>query len=256
MVDDCMSRARTNALSTRLLGLAAITLLAAPAVRAQVSVEFKVAAREVYANEAVLASLEVHNFQTCEEPAFPDIEGCTVQQRGEGLNSRFTQIVGGRITETRKRVYEYELTPTRVGTLLIPAIPVNVDGQTMKTRPVRLTVRPSNAAELFFAEITIDKRRVYIGEEVPATMTLWIKPARYGRRWRGANDMLNRVWAPNLGPFPKQIANANDVRRRRTVNGVDETFYAFDFVAEIPILQVGTLRFDDSALGIAYPAEG
>lgn len=60
-------------------------------------------------------------------------------------NSSFTSIINGRktVSETRRAIVNYQLTANRAGTLRIPAVPVNAEGQKLVTEP--LTVRAVTA---------------------------------------------------------------------------------------------------------------
>lgn len=236
------------------LGL--LVLACAPALVAQPSVELKVNSREQHAGEAFTVAIEITNFQSCEPPKLPELANATVRDLGGASDFEQTSIINGRVTHSRSRTYSFEVTPTAVGELVIPAVPVTVDGQAFRTRPVTLTVRPSDAGQLCLADIVTGRSRLYVGQRVPITLTLWIKPARYGNQILDAGTMLRQIRPIEFGPFPLQISN--DPRRARPRPGGDpqELFYAYEFTIQFVAERPGPLTFDNIEIGVDYPTRG
>lgn len=233
-------------------------LLAASAlpVHAEPTVELKIGSRQVYVGEAVDVSVEISDYQSCEAPEVPTIPNATLRFGSTPSSREFTSIVNGRVTQSRTRSYQGELTPLAVGDLTIPPISVTVDGRVLKTKEVQLKVRPSDADQLFFVDISVGRNRLYVGQRVPLTMIVWVKPARYGNQVLTAEQMLGQVRPIEMGPFPRQINN--DPRRARPRPGgqPDDLFYAFEFATEFVAERPGKLTFDDIELGLAYPTAG
>jgi hypothetical protein len=69
------------------------------------------------------------------EPQLPNLDGFRVSGRS---TSSQVQIVGGQMTSTSSFIYQ--LLPQREGRFTIPAIPVNVSGQTQQTEPIEIEV--------------------------------------------------------------------------------------------------------------------
>ncbi len=88
------------------------------------TVDLKAGSRNVYLREAVELRLEVTNFQSCEPPPTPDIPGAVLRQLGDSSEMTQATIVNGRLTQSHTRTYTYELTPQRVGELVVPPIAV------------------------------------------------------------------------------------------------------------------------------------
>lgn len=233
-----------------------LLVLSTPSAYAQATVELKVGSRQVFVGEAVDVSIEVSDYQSCEPPEVPDIPNATLRFSSTPSTREFTSIVNGRVTSSRTRSYQGELTPLAVGDLLLPAIAVAVDGRVLKTKEILLKVRPSNADQLFAIDVAVGRSRLYVGQRVPLTMTVWVKPAPYGNQVLSAEQMLAQIRPIEMGPFPRQISNDPRRARPRPDGKPDELFYAFDFVTEFVAQRPGRLAFDDVELGLAYPAAG
>lgn len=236
----------------RLLGLSLLPILAgAPALQARGAVELKIADREAFVNEALQVAIEVSDFQACDAPAFPELATCTVRPLGSAAESSQISIFNGRRSERHTRTYNYELTPRVVGELVIPPIAVQVDGQTLQTRATKVQVRPSNAGELFSVDVSAGRRRLYVGQRVPFTMTIWVRPPRFGSQEIDAGTMLRQLEPINLKPFPLQV---NSVTKSPRPGGDPaDMFYAYKFVTDLIADRPGSLSFDDIEVGLAYP---
>jgi hypothetical protein len=224
-----------------------------PQLWAQATVELKAGSRNVYVREAVELSLEVSNFQDCEPPTIPDILGAVVRQLGGASEMSQTSIINGRLTQSHSRTYSFELTPQKVGELVIPPIPVHVDGKVLMTRELRLTVRPSDADQLFAIDVTAGRSRIYVGQRVPLTMTIWVKPSRYAGQLLPPEYMLRLVRPVQFAPFPIPAQVKSMSRRARPGGDPSSQFYAYEFVTDYVPDKPGPLTFDIEA-GIEYPA--
>jgi hypothetical protein len=244
-----------------------LALLATSRLLAQPTVELRVGATQPYANEAVRVELRVDGYQECEPPTFPDLKNCTVQYAGSSSGTSFSQIGGGAPQVSKHVTFSYALTAHKAGPLTIPAIPVVVDGKTLKTKPVQLTVRavpqspqpgagqPSQpedeTAKWLLAEITCQEPRLFVGQVARFTLTIWIKPAEY----RSSPLSTRSMWqcrVGNLGPFEHSEIGASQLDRPLT-DGSTELYYLYELTAEFPLLQVGPLTFDDVGIGMNYP---
>ncbi len=227
-------------------------LCGAAAARAEPSVALKVSSPTVSMNEAFVVSIEVANFSDAEEPDFPQLPNCTVRALPNTSESSSVFIVNGRRTESHTRAYQYEVTPKAAGDITIPAVAVQVDGQELRTRPATVKVVPGDTERFFCVEIRVDRQRIFVGQRVQATMTIWVNPPTYGGQRLDPRYILQNLSAINFGPFGREIRNGN-VERRRNVDGVDETWYAFDFAGDFIADRVGPLDFNEVEVGLAYP---
>ncbi len=220
----------------------------------QPTVELRAVGRQAYVGEAFQIAVVVGDFETCDPPVMPDIPDCAIQSLGGGNTSSQTMIIGGRVSRSNSSTYRYELTPTRVGELTIPPITVTADGRKLMTSPRKIKVRPSDRAEMFAVEITAGRQRVYVGQRISLTMTIWVKPVPNANQRLEPSNLLRRIAPINFGPFPQEISNSHNVSRARDVNGKQVMFYAYDFVTEFVPQHPGALTFDDILVGLAYPS--
>lgn len=224
---------------------------ASPALRGEASVALRLPRQPAYVNEAVIFEIQIANFQHCDPPELPTLDQARLRQAQGASDSHFTQIINGRITERRTRTYTYELTPLAVGTLVIPPIPVRVDGTVRYTAETKLEVQPSNADELFAAEIFPDRQRIFVGQRVKVTMRLWVKPARIGYQQLTDAEMLRLVDPVEFGPFPHRASMG---KQTRPGSDPPELFYTYDFDTEFIADRPGPLSLDNIEIGIRYPA--
>ena len=250
-----------NCKNTCIALLVLLCLAVAPPVsRAQATVELQVESQQVFVGEAFGVEIEIAGYETCSPPNVPRIDHCTVRQAGPPSTGGQIYSANGRVSQFLKTVYHYEFTPQVVGNLVIPAIPVQVDGRVQQTREKRLKVRPSNAHELFAVELTANRQRVYVGQRVRLTLTIWVRPARYRGRRYDANYMSRRVSLLAFGPFPRRIDNIAEVRhsktRPRQIGDTEVPFFAYDFVTDVLAERPGPLNFADIEVGISYPDRG
>ncbi len=228
--------------------LAALT----PVLWAQPTVELKVPSQRAFVGELFEISIEISGFQTCDAPQMPEIPNCSVRLSAGPIDqSRRFEVNGRVIEDTHKYVYQYGLTPHATGELVIPPIPVRVDGKVLTTRELKLNVRPSDAGQLFVIDVTTGRNRLYVGQRVPLTMTIWVKPARYGSQLLKADQMLQLVRPIQFGPFPLP-ARPNVSRRARPGGDPSDLYYAYEFVTSFVAEKPGPLTFDIEA-GIEYP---
>jgi len=106
---------------------------------------------------------------------------------GQQNSSRSVTIVNGRMIQDVKKGYffSYQLTPQRVGTLTIPSIPVTAEGNTVRTKPVTITVRKPMETDDFKLRLQLSRQHCYVGEQVTLTFTWCL-----GKDVRGFNFSL------------------------------------------------------------------
>ena len=193
LVEYMRSRMRTVALVVALAGVCQ--------ARAQSTVKLIVSDRTGYQGEVITARIELRDFGSAGEPVIPDMPGFSVGPLSRASDSSFTQIINGRMTKSVTRYYRFELTPRAQGNLTIPPITVEVDGQELRTRPLRIRVRDSDAGELFSAELSCNEARLYVGQRAQVTLTIWVRPAVVNGHTFTENNMLGQIEGRALGPF-------------------------------------------------------
>ena len=102
------------------------------------------------------------------EKNFTIISGPTQQTSYQWINGKATS----------SKTLTWTLVPNKKGQLTIPALAVTVDGEKLKTKPIRMNVKGSgqvvNKDELFLLA-EIDQDDVYVGEQVTVTYKLYTR---------------------------------------------------------------------------------
>jgi len=102
------------------------------------------------------------------EKNFTIISGPTQQTSYQWINGKATS----------SKTLTWTLVPNKKGQLTIPALAVTVDGEKLKTKPIRMNVKGSgqvvNKDELFLLA-EIDQDEVYVGEQVTVTYKLYTR---------------------------------------------------------------------------------
>ncbi len=129
--------------------------------------------------ESATLTLTFQNASPQRIPQMPNIPGLTLRYGGQYSE---TQIVNGQRID--RFSIRYTVTPTRVGTLTIPALQVIAGSQPLTSQPVTLKVvatapAPANAANGGpFLKLVPTKRRLYLGEALPVEVQLYAQEGR------------------------------------------------------------------------------
>ncbi|MEP0846871.1 MAG: BatD family protein [Phycisphaerae bacterium] len=238
---------------TRALLLAPLILLAPETIASEATVRLELGAKETAVNEPVIAELVVENYEQVGEPRVPRGDRYTVRALGGPTRNDSLTIVNGRRTMTRSLRYTFEITPTETGVLIIPPFSINVDGRERETQPARLNVRKAEAQELLLAEITCNRTRLYVGQNVTYTLLLWVKPAVAGRRELNANEMYTLLDGrrQGFGPFPA-VRQYNE-REREFPDGTRGRYIVYETALATVADRPGPPDFGDLLIAMDYP---
>ena len=113
-----------------------------------------------------------------------DVTGTSTQQS--------IQIINGSITKSYSYIYTFE--PTQDCT--IEPVPVKVDGEIQRTKPIKIkvTTQPQNDKNSDFTlKLSTDKKEVFVGETFYVTLTF--------RQRLGANAIDSKFFPPKLDGF-------------------------------------------------------
>ncbi len=213
----------------RFLLVGLVVLSAGLAFGQRVTVEATVNARRIGIEDVLELTVSVNGGNGT--PRFPSIDGFRVS--GPSTSSRFS-IVNGRTSSTSS--FTYQLVPQSEGTFTIPAIPVDVDGRTYETAPIRVEVvagsvmprrprsrgfdpfgsrqrrrEPEITAEDVFVRADVSKRSVYQGEGVVITYRVYSKYMPHGPE---VDDD-----PPLTGFWVEEVNLGNPSIERQVVNG-------------------------------------
>jgi hypothetical protein len=104
------------------------------------------------------------------------VDGLRIDFQGQSMQTRIENF-----TASQSLDLSYEVSADTPGSFSIPSIELRTEKGLLKTDPLQLVVRPSNAqgsqqsqAQTTFAEIRLTKQTAYIGETLPAEMRLYV----------------------------------------------------------------------------------
>lgn len=126
--------------------------------------------------ENATLTMTFENGQPHHLPFIPAIPNLRIEDGGG--ESVQTVIVNGNVTSSR--MHTFSVIPSRPGTYTIPAISVDIDGQTFTSKPLTLTVgRPGAvSSQTAFLKLIVPKTQVYLGEILPLEIQLYYQAAR------------------------------------------------------------------------------
>ncbi len=117
----------------------------------------------------------------------PSIEGATINKTPMAMSIKTVSVNGAL---SMSKTFEYRIRATRTGPLTIPPFRAEIDGTTVTSAALEVTVteapaqapsgrqqptrRTLTAEEILFTEIRTDKLTVYKGEPLTLTMELWL----------------------------------------------------------------------------------
>ncbi|MHC4991215.1 MAG: BatD family protein, partial [Planctomycetota bacterium] len=245
------------------MAILSLLVVAAPAIAAEL--EVKVSSRETVIGVPVIVSVEIKDAEEEVRPVFPEVKGAIVRPVPGASRNSMTQIINGRMTRTVSTTFQYRIVPTEPGVLTIPPVTAEVDGQTLRSEPLRISVVRSESSDLAFLEIASKAAEVYLGQPVDLTLRLWLKP--YTDRRMNVRLSARDMWGlvdqevSNLGPFAEQLQELASQRRipddREVLREDDEGNLRAYYVYEVPVRfwpdQGGPLALDEVDLVVIYP---
>ncbi len=165
--------------------------LAGARAEAEIDVSASVNTRTAAVGQEILLSVTVSGgFQSLPAPKLPDMPDFNVYPSGTSTNF---SLVNGRVTSSK--VSRFVLVPKSEGKCVIPAVSVEHEGREYLTEEIEITVTastsarppaagPSDAAsDDLSLEASLDKERVYVGEQVTLTFRFYRRTALLDSRF-------------------------------------------------------------------------
>jgi|GEM_PF-241322 len=183
-----------------------------------VQVSAELSRHRVAAGEIVQLDVKVTGAQEADVPRTIPVDGLQINLAGQ---SKQVQMVN--LSVSSCSLYSYIVIPLRTGTFTIPAIEVRADGKYFRTQPQELIIEGSSASsrsraqtplspstagtmpssvqtsakntlpsnhQIGFSELSLSKKRLYVGEVVPAEIRFYVD-ARYSAAPRRNIDFSN-----------------------------------------------------------------
>ncbi|MBG81226.1 MAG: hypothetical protein CMJ39_11045 [Phycisphaerae bacterium] len=218
---------------------------------------------EGYAGTAIPIDITIKDATEWEPPVMPAIDGLNIE-RITGNQSSMTRIANGVRTDSTQITYTFAVVAEEPGTYEIPSFPILVDGQTLQSRPVTLTFRPSENHGLLRAEVSGNPNRIIQGEST--TLTLQIMVKQFTDSTYNVSPDAREMWSlidanSDWGPFTETMIDLYTNRRvprgraqtLRDENGNRENYYLYDIQAEVRPVATGPLDVSDITIRINYP---
>ncbi|HWD19414.1 MAG TPA: BatD family protein [Verrucomicrobiae bacterium] len=194
--------------------------------------------------ESAVLTLTISGGSVTTEPALPAIPGLDIRSSGTQTEINFDGM-----HMVRKTVYTFEMSPTTPGSFVIPPIQAGVDGQTLATRPLRLTVTKGTPAAApgsgpAFVQLAIPKTNLYFGEVMRVEMRCY---------FQAAGEMQQPVLASD-GFSSGQVVNPNNRQTppREIVNGV--AYYMYTFPVAVTPNKAGRLTLGPATWELNIPS--
>ena len=154
-------------------------LLGATAQAADVSVKASLSRSVTVIGEPVQFEIKITGAKRAGDIPDVTVDGLEIRYAGT-TKQQSLQFGFGNNRNESSLIYLYEVTPAKNGTFTFPAIAVDVDGQTLKTEPVKLTVQASSVDESTrpraqgIVELIVAKKTAYVGEMIPVEVRLYV----------------------------------------------------------------------------------
>jgi hypothetical protein len=248
---------------TRLVLITGVLLgaLFAPArLAGAADVSAEVSSREVFVGVPFSLKVLIENSGQRGAPQLPDLPGLEVISGPNQSSSSVTQIIQGRVTQRQTVTVSYQLVARQPGSLTIGPISVVADGETFRTRPIQIVATTSQTGDLLLLEVVGDWDTYYLGETIPLTLEIWLKP--YHDRRSNLRLDSEQMWkridgrATSLGPFADYQPPIRVRSELREDNeGVKREYFVYELRSSFVPQQAGALTFDDVRVVVRYPVE-
>ncbi|GAA4436018.1 BatD family protein [Bremerella cremea] len=244
----------------------AVMLFSAAAVAHAGQIQASLSAREAYVGAPVMLYLEVADSSSHDQPQIASVSGLDIKASGTPSRSSQTTIINGRRTDRTSTTYTWQVIPRQEGTFEIPPIRVEVDGQVEQTRPLRFAATKSETGDLLFAEVTGQQKQIYVGQPLPLTLNMWVKP--YHDREYDITLSEENMWqlisqGTNWGVFGERLEELAEKNQRpggvevlrEDSNGDSRSYYQYKIEATIYPKRPGQIDVGDLQIVVDYPTK-
>ncbi|MCH5372626.1 MAG: BatD family protein, partial [Planctomycetes bacterium] len=149
-----------------------------PAAAQEPEILVELSSRQIYEGESVRYRVTLNNVKDKQPPRLEGFDDFKVQYLGpHSLDSRQVTVINGEVTETVRYgwSYDYALTPHRSGSLVVPGPVAEVDGRTLRGKPLKLNVIAPEDQDLAIVETTAEPDSVYPLQPFTIRLTVAVK---------------------------------------------------------------------------------
>ncbi len=229
------------------------------------NVTASLSSREAYVGVPITLRVEIADATAHEVPEIPSIDGLRIESMGSPSRSSQTTIINGRRTDSESVTYAWRVTPREVGRFVIPALDVPVNGQTQRTRSLTFVATKSETGDLLFAEVSGAEDSIYVGQALPVTLKIWVKPFRDAQH--GVTLSEGDMWQfvsedpTSLGVFGERLAEMSQSREhpggrevlRKDSNGNERSYYLYEIETTYYPKRPGAIAVGDVQVVVSYP---
>lgn len=151
-----------------------------------------------------------------------------------GQSGQTMHSVGGRTTISYSQ--SYMITAEEPGTMVLPGVTVEVNGQTYKTNTVKVTVAKPGTTDRLDLEVTLSESKCYVGQPVVMTVR-WIIKAQVQNAALDvpvfrSDDFFIEDLPDSSGAYARQQASIDGVpvllsENRETIDGLEAAVISF-----------------------------
>jgi hypothetical protein len=177
-----------------------VLLLFSVPVFAQVSVTATVDRNRIAFGESLTFTVTIQGSQSAPGLAIPKVDGLTFA--GPAVNQSMS-IVNGAMSQSVGLAYQ--VTPSRTGEFVIPAIEVPIGNQVYRTEPIKLVVEKgavqTDLSQKVAVRVQTPSQQVYLGQVAPLNVLVFARSDVPLRGFSGFNyeaDGLGYKYNPNI----------------------------------------------------------
>jgi hypothetical protein len=182
-------------------------------------VRVSISSREGYVGLPLEYQITLTGTQKADVPELTGFDGFEVRYKGQSQSSQ-TSIINGKRTSSVTVQFSWELVPLREGTLNIPSLSIELEGETYQTPGGQVIVTPPQEMEGFRLVLRPESDKVYMGQTVRINMEFYVSSEvgslNFSLPWQGEGESFSL-----LDSTPPNT-NSNDVRQ---ISIGDRAFY-------------------------------
>ena len=155
----------------------AVSALCLRLLAGDISARAAVERGQVYEGEAFIYQIQVRGTNKVEPPSLKGGGDFTAEfAGGQDSSSRMVTNINGQVTESVNEAYNlnFRITAKRTGSITIPSVTVKAGGKSLQTQPVTVQVVKPEETDDFKLRMSLSQSRVYTGEPVTLTVTLYL----------------------------------------------------------------------------------
>lgn len=224
----------------------------------------RLSTREAWVGSPVTLQLQIRNAKNYSLPEDFKIDGCDVQSAGTPSQASQITIINGRRRESRSVTMRYRITPRSAGQFQVPALEVEVDGNTKKTPAISFVATKSETGDLLFVEVEGEKESVFVGQPLDIKLKIWIKP--YADRKNNIKLNEGHMWQllseqTSWGAFTERMQELAENRQRpggesvlrKDDEGRSREYFLYEIEGTIYPTKPGKIDASDLQVVINYP---